>query len=139
MYREVAQWRQIRRRILEKGTPKKQVVRETRISRRTINKMLLHENPPGYGPRPPIYPKLGPYISAIDGLMQEPMSYLTIRDIVERLRREHGFAGSYDSVRNYVRHRVRVDDNVVEKAYDLIVRLPKARAVDVSLASQNGF
>jgi DNA invertase Pin-like site-specific DNA recombinase len=48
MYREVAQWRQIRRRILEKGTPKKQVARETGISRRTINKMLLHENPPGY-------------------------------------------------------------------------------------------
>jgi hypothetical protein len=135
MYREVAQWRQIRRRILEKGTPKKQVVRETRISRRTINKMLLHETPPGYSPRPPIYPKLGPYISAIDGLMQESMSStpaadLTIRDIVERLRREHGFAGSYDSVRNYVQHRVRVDDNVLNKAYDLIVRLPKARAVD---------
>jgi transposase len=135
MYREIAQWRQIRRRILEKGTPKKQVVRETRISRQTINKMLLHENPPGYSPRPPIYPKLGPYISAIDGLMQKSMSstpaaYLTIRDIVELLRREHGFAGSYDSVRNYVRHRVRVDDNVVEKAYDLIVRLPKPRAVD---------
>jgi hypothetical protein len=135
MYREVAQWRQIRRRILEKGTPKKQVARETGISRRTINKMLLHENPPGYSRRPPRYPKLGPYISTIDGLMQESMSStsaadLTIRDIVERLRREHGFAGSYDSVRNYVRHRARVDDNVAEKAYDLIVRLPKVRAVD---------
>jgi hypothetical protein len=141
MYREVAQWRQIRRRILEKGTPKKQVVRETRISRRTINKMLLHENPPGYGPRPPIYPKLGPYISAIDGLMQESMSSaaeLTIRDIVERLRREHGFAGSYDSVRNYLRHRVRVDDNVVEKAYDLIVRLPK-RLTEKELSDLSGL
>jgi hypothetical protein len=59
MYREVAQWRHIRRRIQEEETPKKQVSRETGISRRTINKMLTHEHPPGYGPRPPRYPKLG--------------------------------------------------------------------------------
>jgi hypothetical protein len=137
MYREVAQWREVRRRILESGTPKRQVSRETGIGRRTINKMLLHENPPGYGPRLPLYPKLGPYISAIDAFMQASVSSsppgadLTIREIVERLRREHGFAGSYDSVRNYVRHRVRNDDKAWEKAYDLIVRLPKARAVDL--------
>jgi hypothetical protein len=40
MYREVAQWQHIRRRILIEGTPKKQVVRDTGISRPTINKML---------------------------------------------------------------------------------------------------
>ena len=131
MYREVAQWRHVRRCILEKGTPKRQVARDTGISRRTINKMLMHENPPRYGPRPPLYPKLGPYISAIDELISStPAADLTIRDIVERLRREHGFAGSYDSVCNYVRHRVRNDDKVWERAYELIVRLPKARAVD---------
>src|SRR5215470_20412917 len=101
MYREVAQWRHVRRSILEKGTPKKQVARDTGISRRAINKMLMHENPPRYGPRPPLYPKLGPYTSAIDELISStPAADLTIRDIVERLRREHGFAGSYDSVRN---------------------------------------
>jgi Helix-turn-helix domain of resolvase len=49
MYCDVGQWRHIRTRILEKGTPKKQVARETGVSRRTINKMLTHEHPPGYG------------------------------------------------------------------------------------------
>ena len=131
MYREVAQWRHVRRSILEKGTPKKQVARDTGISRRVINKMLMHENPPRYGPRPPLYPKLGPYISAIDELISSAAADLTIRDIVARLRREHGFAGSYDSVRNYVRHRVRYDDKAWDRAYELIVRLPKARAVDL--------
>jgi transposase len=131
MYREVAQWRHVRSRILQKGMPKKQVARDTGISRRTINKMLMHENPPGYGPRPLLYAKLGAYISAIDELISStPGADLTIRDIVERLRREHGFAGSYDSVRNYVRRRLRDDDKVLERAYDLIVRLPKARAID---------
>jgi hypothetical protein len=79
MYREVAQWRHVRRSILEKGTPKRQVARDTGISRRTINKMLMHENPPRYGPRPPLYPKLGPYISAIDELISSnPAADLTI-------------------------------------------------------------
>ena len=47
MYRELAQWRHIRRRIQEEETPKKQVSREMGISRRTINKILTHEHPPG--------------------------------------------------------------------------------------------
>jgi lambda repressor-like predicted transcriptional regulator len=46
MYRDARQWRDIRRRILEKGTPKKRVSAETGISRKTINKMLAHEHPP---------------------------------------------------------------------------------------------
>jgi hypothetical protein len=40
MYRDVAQWQHIRRRFELNGTPKKQISRETGISRRTINKML---------------------------------------------------------------------------------------------------
>jgi lambda repressor-like predicted transcriptional regulator len=43
MYCDVRQWRHIRRRIMVKGTPKKQVSRETGISRQTINRMLAHE------------------------------------------------------------------------------------------------
>ena len=135
MYREVAQWRQIRRRIREKGTPKKQVSRETGISRRTINKMLTHENPPGYGPRPTRYPKLGPYISAIDRLLHDaaflaPAADMTIKEVVERLRHDEGFSGSYDSVRKYIQHRARYDEGAWERAYDLVVRLPKTRAID---------
>jgi transposase len=136
MYREAAQWREIRHLILERGTPKKQVSRERGISRKTINKMLMHENPPAYGPRPRYYPKLGPYISAIDRFQHENVSsnlgaVLTISEIVERLRREEGFTGSYDSVRNYIRPSVSYPAKPWEQAYDLIVRLPKARAIDL--------
>ena len=140
MYREVAQWRHVRRCILEKGTPKKQVARDTGINRRTINKMLMHENPPRYGPRPRRYRKLGPYISAIDEFISStPAADLTIRGIFERLRCEHGFSGSYDSVWNYVQRLVSNNDKVWERAYDLIVRLPKARAVDfIGLLSRRG-
>lgn len=135
MYCDVRQWRHIRRRILEKGTPKKRVSSETGISRRTINKMLTHEHPPGYGPRRRRYPKLGPYIHTIDQLLHDngsfpPAANMTIRDIVQHLRREEGFAGSYDSVRNYIRHQARDDESAWERAYDLIIRLPKPRALD---------
>jgi transposase len=135
MYREIVQWRQIRRRLLEDGTPKKQVARETGISRRTLNRILAYEGPPGYGPRPPYYPKLDPYIPAIGRLLTEaaslvPASRMTIRDIVEHLRRDEGFAGSYDSVRNYIRNRERDDESAWERAYDLIIGLPKSRAID---------
>ena len=55
---------------------------------------------------------------------------MTIRDIVEHLRRDEGFAGSYDSVRNYIRNRERDDESAWERAYDLIIGLPKSRAID---------
>src|ERR1700676_2322217 len=98
MYRDVKQWRQIRQRILEKGEPKKQISRETSISRRTINKMLTHEHPPNYSPRRRSYPRLGPYMHRIDQLLLDkgPFSNgprMTIADIVHVLRREEGFAG----------------------------------------------
>jgi hypothetical protein len=134
MYREVAQWKHIRRRILEDKIAKKQVCRETGISRGTINKMLTHEHPPGYRPRPRHYPKLGPYIPALERLLLNPTSSpatdLTIRHIVERLRREDGFTGSYDSVRNYIRRRVSDDMNSWGRAYDLLVKLPKPSAIE---------
>jgi hypothetical protein len=104
--------------------------------------MLKHEHPPGYGPRQPRYPKLGPYIPAIERLLHSavsgpPTTDLTIRQIVERLRCEQGFGGSYESVRNYIR-RLRGNENPWERAYDLVVRLPKARALDfIRLLSQD--
>ena len=132
MYCDVRQWRHIRRRIMVKGTPKKQVSRETGISRQTINRMLAHEFPPGYHPRPRRYPKLGPYIHTIDNLLHDiilfpPKADLTMRDIFEHLRREEGFAGSYDTVRNYIRQRSCDSENAWERAYELIIRLPKSQ------------
>jgi transposase len=110
MYCDVRQWRHIRRRILEQGIPKKRVAAETGISRKTINKMLAHERPPGYRRRQSRYPKLAPHIHTIDRLLNDNDSFplavnMKIQDIVERLRREEGFAGSYDSVWNYIHRR----------------------------------
>jgi transposase len=135
MYCDVQQWRHIRRRILEQGTPKKRVSAETGISRKTINKMLAHKEPPGYRRRWSRYPKLAPYIHTIDRLLNDNDSFplavnMTIQDIVEHLRREEGFAGSYDSVWNYIHRRAHDDESSWERAYYLIIHLPKPRALD---------
>ena len=127
---------QIRRRILEQGAPKRRVSAETGISRKTINKMLAHEQPPGYRRRRSRYPKLAPHIHTIDRLLNDndllPLAVnMTIQDIVRHLRREEGFAGSYDFVRNYIRRRAHDDENAWARAYDLIIHLPKPRALDL--------
>jgi hypothetical protein len=136
MYCNVQQWRHIRRRILEQGTPKKRVSAETEISRKTINKMLAHKEPPGYRRRWSRYPKLALYIHTIDRLLKDNDSFplaakMTIQDIVQHRRREEGFAGSYDSVRNYIHRRAHDDEGTWARAYDLIIHLPKPRAPDL--------
>jgi hypothetical protein len=136
MYCDLQQWRQIRRRILEQRTPKKRVSAETGISRKTINKMLAHEEPPGYRRRRSRYPKLAPYTYTIDRLLDDNESFplavnMTIQDIVKHLRREEGFAGSYDSVRNYIRRCAHDDESAWTRAYDLIIHLRKPRAIDL--------
>ena len=71
MYRDVAQWTGIRRRILREGVSIQQVVRETGISRTTVRKMLNHSEPKPYGPRGRKYPKLGPHITSIQAMLRE--------------------------------------------------------------------
>ena len=133
------------RRVLKEGIPKKQVARETGIGRRTIEKMLTHKHPPGYSPRLPNYPKLGPYIPAIDRLHQNAISSplaadLTIQNIVDHLRREEGFAGSYDSVRKYLRRRALDDERTWGRVCELIIQLPKPQAIEfVRLLSQGNL
>ena len=136
MYCDERQWQEIRRRILEQGAPKKRVSAETGISRRTINKMLAHEQPPGYRRRRSRYPKLAPHIHTIDRLLIDNDSFpsavnMAIQDIVRYLRREEWFAGSYDSVRNYIHRRAHYEEKALDCAYDLIIHLPKPRALDL--------
>jgi Helix-turn-helix domain of resolvase len=69
MHRNPEEWRRIRQQV-ECGIPKRQVSRETGISRQTIKKMLLNEHPTTYKTRLPRYPKLGPYLVVIDRLLR---------------------------------------------------------------------
>src|SRR6478735_12808291 len=81
------------------------------IHRNTGRKMLAFAVPPGYRrAKPPPRPKLGAFTAIIDQILASdrsapPKQRHTARRIHDRLREEHGFAGGYTIVKDYVRER----------------------------------
>jgi transposase len=71
--------------------------------------MLGYSIPPGYRRKEPAKrPKLGPWVSVIDAILEEDKSQPTkqrhtAKRIFDRLRAEHAFPGGYTIVKDYVR------------------------------------
>lgn len=66
VYVEMEKWCEKRKRFLKEGVSKHQILRETGMHWRTLNKILEHSQPPGYRqkePRPK--PKIDPYLTRI--------------------------------------------------------------------------
>lgn len=84
------------------------------ISRESVKKMLSFSVPPGYRRSAPVRrPKLDGFTAIIDQWLREDLGQRakqrhTAKRVFERLRDEHGFAGGYTIVKDYVReHRRR--------------------------------
>src|ERR1019366_7956589 len=109
MFKDIAQWSRIRRRVLKGGVSQRQIVRETGISRSTVRKMLKFMLPPGYRQQQPIRrPKLGPWIEVINQIVKEDgtrpkKQQNTAQVIWQRLCEEQEFSGGYTIVKDYVR------------------------------------
>jgi transposase len=93
------------------GLSIREAARRFGLHRNTVRKMLAFSVPPGYRRRgPPARPRLGPFTAVIDRILEEDRSAPakqrhTAKRIHDRLRAEHGFAGSYTTVKDYVRQR----------------------------------
>src|SRR3954467_1541332 len=93
------------------GLSQREAARQFGIHRNTVRKMLRHAVPPGYRrTKPPLRPKLGAFTVIIDQILTSdrsapPKQRHTAKRIFERLRVEHGFAGGYTTVKDYVRER----------------------------------
>ena len=93
------------------GLSLREAARRFGIHRNTVRKMLAFSVPPGYRRRgPPARPRLGAFTAVIDRILEEDRSAPakqrhTAKRIHERLRAEHGFAGGYTIVKDYVRER----------------------------------
>jgi transposase len=91
------------------GLSRREAARQFGIDPRTVAKMLSFSVPPGYRrSRPPARPKLDPFIGIIDRILVEDegrpkKQRHSSKRIFERLRDEHGFAGGYTMVKEYVR------------------------------------
>ena len=90
---------------------RREASRQFGIDRKTVAKILLHSEPPGYRRRqPPKRPKLAPFTDIIDGILEEDRTVHrkqrhTAKRIFERLRDEHGFTGKQTIVKDCVRER----------------------------------
>src|ERR1700722_5445858 len=140
MYHDVAQWTMVRRKVVDKGHSRRQMAKETGLSRNTIRKMLLHELPQPYKPRTPRYPALRQHTATLDAFA--PLNVPTIvryqvsiNEIYRYLKREENYSGSYCAVRDYLKCRfcARQAPNQIlwEHLYEEIISSSKKDAISI--------
>jgi transposase len=99
----------VRRFVFIEGKSRREAARVFGLSRDTIAKMCRYSAPPGYvRSKAPDRPKLGPLVPVIDAILETDKTAPskqrhTAKRIFERLRIEHGYAGGYTVVKDYVR------------------------------------
>ena len=98
----------VRHAVLIEGISERAAAERFGINARTVSKMLKFSVPPGYvRTKPPVRPKLDPFIAIIDKILADDKSrpkkqQHTAKRIFERLQVEHGFTGGITIVKDYV-------------------------------------
>jgi transposase len=106
--KDVELYAKVRHAVRIEGLSERAAARRFGIDARTVNKMMKFSVPPGYRrSKPPVKPKLGPFIAMIDAILAEDKGrpkkqQHTSKRIFERLRDEHGFTGGITIVKDYV-------------------------------------
>ena len=110
----------VRRACQIEGLSQREAAKRFGIHRNTVRKMLAFSVPPGYRrSRPALRPKLDAFTAIIDAVLvadrsSPPKQRHTAKRIFERLRAEHGYAGGYTVVKDYVReHHARAQEMFV--------------------------
>lgn len=102
-------WTEIRRLVLTKQKSKRAICQEYDLHWKTLQKILNHEEPPGYRQRQPrAKPKLDRFLPIIHEILEQdkaspPKQRHTIKRIFDRLRTEHGYEGGLTVVGDAVR------------------------------------
>jgi transposase len=106
--KDVELYAKVRHAVRIEGLSRRAVARRFGIDPRTVGKMLAFSVPPGYRrSKPPVKPKLGPFIGIIDAILagdkgRPKKQQHTSKRIFERLRDEHGYTGGITIVKDYV-------------------------------------
>lgn len=106
--KNVELYAKVRHAVRIEGLSERAAARRFGIDARTVNKMMKFSVPPGYRrSKPPVKPKLGPFIAIIDSILADDKrrpkkQQHTSQRIFERLRDEHSFTGGITIVKDYV-------------------------------------
>ena len=116
MFRDMEKWCSIRQRVLREGVSIRQIQRETGLHFTTIKKILEHSPPPEFQCPARPQPKIGPYLDRISDILKADRELPkkqrhTAKRIFERLR-EEGYTGGYTQVKEAVRERKRISQEV---------------------------
>jgi transposase len=102
-------WSEVRRRVLTGELSKRQARKKYGLHWDTLQKILRHEEPPGYRKRQPRKkPVLGPFVAIIHEILEAdkkapPKQRHTAKRILKRLRDEYGYRGGRTIVQEEVR------------------------------------
>src|SRR5919199_318042 len=109
--KQVELYARVRRAVQVEGMSRREAARRFGIDPKTVAKMLRFSVPPGYRrSKPAARPKLDPFVAIIDQILETDRAAPakqrhTAQRIFERLRDEHGYAGGYTIVKDYVREQ----------------------------------
>ncbi len=109
MITDMDKWTNIRRDVLVNGMSKREACRKYKLNFRTIQKILKHQEPPGYRRKATrAKPKLGKFIPIIHEILEadrkaHPKQRHTGKRIFTRLCDEHGYTGKISVVRDAIR------------------------------------
>jgi transposase len=107
VYTDMDQWTDIRFRVLRRNESKRKILRETGMHWRTLEKILLYSEPPGYTlKRERPKPKIGPFLDRIADILESDKEVPkkqrhTAKRIYERIK-EEGYQGKYTQVKEAV-------------------------------------
>jgi transposase len=138
VFQDMQLWADIRRRVLVENVSKRQILRETGIHWRTLEKILANPEPPGYRAKAPRgKPKLGPYLDRIARILDEDQGCPrkqrhTAKRIFDRITAE-GYQGGYTAVKRAVRELKRVRKEV----FVPLIHRPGEAQVDFGYALVN--
>ena len=106
--KDVDDYLKVRYAVQIEGLSKRGAARRFGIDPKTVDKMMLFSVPRGYvRTKPPVRPKLDPFIAIIDKILADDKSrpkkqHHTSKRVFERLRDEHAFTGGITIVKDYV-------------------------------------
>ncbi len=117
MFTDMKKWTQIRLDVLREEVSKREIIRREGIHWETLQKILIHPQPPGYRMQEVrSKPKMGPYQERIAQIIKEDKVYPkkqrhTAKRIYDRIK-EMGYQGGYTQVKVAVREIKRISREV---------------------------